>query len=80
MEQVSSVRSALGSLQNRLEHSIANNENVVENTQSAEIRIRDTDMAKEMVSYAKQSILEQVAQAMMAQTRNNSSVVLQLLQ
>ena len=67
INNVSSQRSALGALQNRLEHTIANLDNVSENTSSAESRIRDTDMAKEMVNYSKNNILAQAGQSMLAQ-------------
>ena len=65
ISEVSSQRSALGATQNRLEHTIANLDNVVENTTSAESRIRDTDMAEEMVAYSKNSILQQAGQSML---------------
>ena len=76
---VSSQRSALGAVQNRLEHTIANLDNVVENTTSAESRIRDTDMAEEMVNYSKNSILQQAGQSMLAQANQANQVVLSLL-
>ena len=63
ISQVSSQRSALGAIQNRLEHTINNLDNVVENTTSAESRIRDTDMAEEMVNYSKNNILAQAGQS-----------------
>ena len=63
IDLVSGQRSALGALQNRLEHTIANLDNVSENTQSAESRIRDTDMAEEMVNYSKNNILAQANQS-----------------
>ena len=59
------MRSKLGALQNRLEHTIANRDNISENTQSAESRIRDTDMAEEMVEYSKNNILAQAGQSML---------------
>ncbi len=76
---VSSQRSALGAVQNRLEHTIANLDNVVENTTSAESRIRDTDMAEEMVNYSKNSILQQAGQSMLAQANQANQGVLSLL-
>ncbi len=77
---VSSQRSALGAVQNRLEHTINNLDNVVENTTSAESRIRDTDMAKEMVNYSKNNILAQAGQSMLAQANQSNQGVLSLLQ
>ncbi len=68
------------SLQNRLEHTIDNLDNVVENTTSAESRIRDTDMAEEMVNYSKNSILQQAGQSMLAQANQANQGVLSLLQ
>ena len=65
INRVSTQRSALGALQNRLEHTVANLDNVAENTQAAESRIRDTDMASEMVEYSKNQILAQAGQAML---------------
>ncbi len=67
--KVSSQRSALGAVQNRLEHTIDNLDNISENTSSAESRIRDTDMAKEMVNYSKNNILAQAGQSMLAQAK-----------
>ena len=78
--KVSSQRSALGAVQNRLEHTIANVDNVVENTTSAESRIRDTDMAEEMVEYSKNNILAQAGQSMLAQANQSNQGVLSLLQ
>ena len=80
INNVSSQRSALGALQNRLEHTIANLDNVSENTQSAESRIRDTDMAEEMVTYSKNNILAQAGQSMLAQANQSTQGVLSLLQ
>jgi flagellin len=80
INNVSSQRSALGALQNRLEHTIANLDNVSENTQSAESRIRDTDMAEEMVEYSKNNILAQAGQSMLAQANQSTQGVLSLLQ
>ena len=77
---VSSQRSALGAVQNRLEHTINNLDNVVENTTSAESRIRDTDMAEEMVTYSKNNILAQAGQSMLAQANQSTQGVLSLLQ
>ena len=77
---VSSQRSALGAVQNRLEHTISNLDNVVENTTSAESRIRDTDMAEEMVNYSKNNILAQAGQSMLAQANQSTQGVLSLLQ
>ena len=80
INKVSSQRSALGAIQNRLEHTIANLDNVSENTQSAESRIRDTDMASEMVEYSKNNILAQAGQSMLAQGNQSTQGVLSLLQ
>ncbi len=77
--KVSSQRSALGAIQNRLEHTIANLDNVVENTTSAESSIRDTDMAEEMVNYSKNNILAQAGQAMLAQANQSTQGALSLL-
>ena len=78
--KVSSQRSALGAVQNRLEHTIDNLDNISENTSSAESRIRDTDMAKEMVNYSKNNILAQAGQSMLAQANQSTQGVLSLLQ
>ena len=80
IQLVSDQRSALGALQNRLEHTIANLDNVSENTSAAESRIRDTDMAEEMVEYSKNNILAQAGQSMLAQANQSTQGVLQLLQ
>ena len=80
ISKVSSQRSALGAVQNRLEHTIDNLDNVVENTETAESRIRDTDMAKEMVNYSKNNILAQAGQSMLAQANQSNQGVLSLLQ
>ncbi len=80
ISKVSSQRSALGAVQNRLEHTIANVDNVVENTTSAESRIRDTDMAEMMVEYSKNNILAQAGQSMLAQANQATQGVLSLLQ
>lgn len=77
---VSTQRSKLGALQNRLEHTIANADNTAENLQSAESRIRDVDMAKEMVKYSKDNILQQAAQSMLSQANQSTQGVLSLLQ
>ena len=80
IETVSTERSKLGAIQNRLEHTINNLDNVAENTQAAESRIRDTDMASEMVEYSKNNILAQAGQAMLAQGNQSNQGVLSLLQ
>ena len=80
IQKVSSQRSSLGAVQNRLEHTINNLDNVVENTTSAESRIRDTDMAKEMVNYSKNNILAQAGQSMLAQANQSNQGILSLLQ
>ena len=80
VQKVSEQRSALGAVQNRLEHTIANLDNVVENTTSAESRIRDTDMAETMVEYSKNNILAQAGQSMLAQANQSNQGVLSLLQ
>ena len=80
ISKVSSQRSALGAVQNRLEHTINNLDNVVENTTTAESRIRDTDMAEEMVNYSKNNILAQAGQSMLAQANQSNQGVLSLLQ
>ena len=80
LTKVSAQRSSLGAIQNRLEHSIANLDNVVENTDAAESRIRDTDMADEMVTYSKNNILAQAGQSMLAQANQATQGVLSLLQ
>jgi len=77
---ISSQRSQLGSVQNRLEHTIANLDNIVENTTAAEAAIRDTDMATEMVRYSNNNILMQAGQAMLAQSNQSNQGVLSLLQ
>jgi flagellin len=80
IEKVSTQRSKLGALQNRLEHTIANADNASENLQAAESRIRDVDMADEMVQYSKSNILQQAAQSMLAQANQSTQGVLSLLQ
>ena len=72
-------RSKLGAIQNRLEHTINNLDNVVENTTAAESAIRDTDMASEMVKYSNNNILAQAGQAMLAQANQSNQGVLSLL-
>ena len=76
---VSTQRSNLGAIQNRLEHTVKNLDNSAENLQAAESRIRDVDMAKEMMEFTKQTILQQAATAMLAQANNVPQTVLQLL-
>ena len=78
--KVSAQRSDLGAVQNRLEHTIANLDNVVENTTAAESQIRDTDMAKTMVEYTKNNILAQAGTSMLAQANQSTQNVLSLLQ
>ena len=80
IEKVSNQRSDLGAVQNRLEHTIANLDTASENTSAAESRIRDTDMAKEMVTYSKNNILAQAGQSMLAQANQSTQGVLSLLQ
>ena len=79
IQQVSKQRSDLGAVQNRLEHTINNLDNVVENTTAAESRIRDTDMAEEMVKYSNINILAQAGQSMLAQANHSNQGVLSLL-
>lgn len=76
---VSTQRSKLGALQNRLEHTIANADNTSENLQAAESRIRDVNMAEEMVTYSKNNILQQAAQSMLAQANQSTQGILSLL-
>ena len=78
--RVSTQRSNLGAIQNRLEHTIANADNTSENLQSAESRIRDVDMADEMVTFSKNNIIQQAAQSMLAQANQSTQGVLSLLQ
>ena len=80
IKKLNEQRADLGAQQNRLEHTIANLDNVVENTTAAESRIRDTDMATEMVKYANNNILAQAGQAMLAQSNQANQGVLSLLQ
>ena len=79
IESVSDQRSALGALQNRLEHTVANLDTTSENTQAAESRIRDVDMASQMVEYSKNNILAQAGQSMLAQANQSNQGVLSLL-
>ena len=79
IQKVSTQRSALGAVQNRLEHTINNLDNVVENTTAAESQIRDTDMASEMVKYSNSQILSQAGQSMLAQANQANQGVLSLL-
>ena len=80
ISEVSEMRSTLGALQNRLEHTVSNLDNISENTSAAESRIRDTDMASEMVEYSKNNILAQAGQSMLAQANQSNQGVLSLLQ
>jgi flagellin len=79
LKSVSSMRADLGAVQNRLEHTIKNLDNVVENTTAAESQIRDTDMATEMVAYSNNNILAQAGQSMLAQANQSNQGVLSLL-
>jgi len=79
INDLNKLRAKLGAYQNRLEHKIANLDNVVENTTAAESRIRDTDMATEMVKYSNANILQQAGQAMLAQSNQSNQGVLSLL-
>ena len=79
VEMVSEMRSNLGAIQNRLEHTIANLDTSSENVQASESRIRDTDMASEMVNYSKHNILSQAGQSILAQANQNTQGVLSLL-
>ncbi len=80
ISKVSGMRSDLGAIQNRLEHTVANLDNISENTQAAESRIRDTDMASAMVDYSKNNILAQAGQSMLAQANASKQGILTLLQ
>ena len=80
IKKVSEQRGRMGAIQNRLEHTIANLDTAAENTQTAESRIRDTDMAEEMVEYSKNNILAQAGQSMLAQANQSTQGVLSLLQ
>ncbi len=77
---VSEVRSDLGAIQNRLEHTISNLDNIIENTTAAESAVRDTDIATEMVRYANNNILAQAGQSMLAQANQSNQGALSLLQ
>ena len=79
IESVSKQRSELGALQNRLEHTINNLDTTSENTQAAESRIRDTDIAETMVDYSKNNILSQAGQSMLAQANQSTQGALSLL-
>ena len=79
IQKVSTERAKMGAMQNRLEHTIANLDTSSENLQSAEFRIRDTDMAKEMTQYSKSNILQQAGQSMLAQANQSTQGVLSLL-
>ena len=80
LEKLSSIRSSIGAQQNRLEHTYDNVKNTSENTQASESRIRDTDIAKEMVAYSKHNILEQIGTAMVTQANQSTQGVLNLIQ
>ncbi|MGN1167897.1 MAG: flagellin [Lachnospiraceae bacterium] len=80
IQAVSDQRSKYGAVQNRLEHTVDNLDNIVENVTAAESRIRDTDMADEMVKYSKNNILTQAGQSMLAQANQSTQGVLSLLQ
>ncbi|MCL2718569.1 MAG: flagellin, partial [Lachnospiraceae bacterium] len=79
LQEVSTMRSDMGAVQNRLEHTVNNLKNVVENTTAAESAIRDTDMATEMVKFSNNNILAQAGQAMLAQANQANQGVLALL-
>ena len=79
VSKVSTQRSKLGAIQNRLDHTIANSDNTAENLQAAESRIRDVDMAEEMVKYSKDSILQQAGQSMLAQANQATQGIISLL-
>ena len=79
LQKVSDQRSALGAVQNRLEHTINNLDNVVENTTSAESAIRDTDIAEEMVKYSNNNILQQAGTSMLSQANQSNQLALSLL-
>ena len=80
IKKVSEQRSQLGAVQNRLEHTISNLDTAAENLQTSESRIRDVDMATEMVEFSKNNILQQAAQSMLAQANQSTQGVLSLLQ
>jgi len=77
---VSEFRAKLGAVQNRLEHTISSVDNSAENLQAAESRIRDTDMAKEMMEFTRTNVLSQATQSMLAQANSKPNQVLSLLQ
>ncbi|MCM1037829.1 MAG: flagellin [Ruminococcus sp.] len=79
LQEVSKQRSDLGAIQNRLEHTISNLDNIVENTTSAEASIRDTDIATEMVKYSNNSILQQAGTSMLSQANQSNQLALSLL-
>ena len=79
LQEVSKQRSDLGSVQNRLEHTISNLDNIVENTTAAEAAIRDTDIATEMVKYSNNSILQQAGTSMLSQANQSNQLALSLL-
>ena len=79
-DYVLKLRSSIGAQQNWLEHMFSNDNNILENTTAAESRIRDTDMASEMVKYTKESMLQQVTESIMAQANQSTQGVLSLLQ
>ena len=80
LAKLSANRSKIGAQQNRLEHTINNENNIIENTTAAESRIRDADMAESMVNFSKEKILEQVGQSLLAQANQSTQGVLSLLQ
>ena len=79
LSSVSSQRADLGAIQNRLEHTIKNLDNIAENTTAAESQIRDTDMASEMVAYSNNQILAQAGTSMLAQANQSNQNVLSIL-
>ena len=79
IKDVSQQRSDLGAIQNRLDHTISNLDNIVENTTSAEAAIRDTDIATEMVRYANNNILQQAGTSMLSQANQSNQLALSLL-
>ena len=79
IKDVSEQRSDLGAIQNRLEHTISNLDNIVENTTSAEAQVRDTDIATEMVRYANNNILQQAGTSMLSQANQSNQLALSLL-
>ena len=80
IEALSTIRSYVGAIQNRLEYTVKNDDNAAENIQNAESRIRDVDMADEMTRFSKESILQQAATSMLAQANQSTQGVLSLLQ